>query len=441
MTIKTWSGFSKRRNSTKQPTGGSSVTVTLKDGTSIESPTFLLSGNDFTIDYVEAFGHYYFVRDITSVRNELIEISCVQDILATYKSAITGSSQFVERADLSSYVSTIADGLNPPTDEVEIKSTNVLDTGLSNFSNPQLILGTVSDNGVAYYSMDDARLKMILSNVFNANFFQNWNNMFYGLRECLISLKKVPYVPTGTTESVYFGEYDTQDTATRVSSAYVYKSANVLINRPSDDHEAGTTYLDFSPYSMCYVYLPYVGIVPVDMNILGDTRYLNVEMWLDQQTADLVYLLSTDGHRIASYSGNCGANMPIATQNYNAMGVAGGLLSVVGGVLGDNPAMAGAGVFATMKELSAHSQVNGVISSYIGGMMGEWVVATVVTKVPVDWNLDLNKARCGLPVFKTMALSGISGYVQCKNASVANVGFEEDRRAIEEFLNSGLYIE
>ena len=441
MTIKTWSGFSKRRNSTKQPTGGSSVTVTLKDGTSIENPTFLLSGNDFTIDYVEAFGHYYFVRDITSVRNGLIEISCVQDILATYKSAITGSSQFVERANLSSYISRVPDGLNPPTDDIEMKETDILDTELSNFSNPYFILGNVSDNGVAYYAMDEARLKLIMSAVFNDNVVQNWNNQFYGLRECMVSLKKVPYIPTGQTESVYFGKYDTQDTATRVSTAFVYKHANVLINRPSDDHEPGTSYLDFPPYSICVVYLPYVGVVPVDMGILGASRYLEVEMWLDQQTADIVYLISSDGKRLSSYSGNCGANMPIASQSYNAMGLVGGLLTTAGGILADNPAMAGAGALASIKELSIHSQVNGVISSYIGGMMGEHVVATVITKVPVDWNLDLNKTRCGLPVLKTMALSGISGYVQCKNASVENIGFEEDRRAIEEFLNSGLYIE
>ena len=98
MTIKTWSGFSKRKNSTKQPTGGTSVTAFLKEGTSIENPTFTLSGNNFTVDYVEAFGHYYFVKDIVSIRNNLIEIECVQDVLATYKSAIIGSSQYVIRS-------------------------------------------------------------------------------------------------------------------------------------------------------------------------------------------------------------------------------------------------------------------------------------------------------------------------------------------------------
>ena len=49
MNIKVWSNFSKRKNSTKQPTGGSTITVTLKDQCSILSPVFILSTLDFTI--------------------------------------------------------------------------------------------------------------------------------------------------------------------------------------------------------------------------------------------------------------------------------------------------------------------------------------------------------------------------------------------------------
>ena len=59
MTIKTWAGFTKRKNSTARPSVGYvSRTVTLKEGTSIENPTFLLTGALFSIDYVEALSNY-----------------------------------------------------------------------------------------------------------------------------------------------------------------------------------------------------------------------------------------------------------------------------------------------------------------------------------------------------------------------------------------------
>ena len=100
MTIKTWAGFTKRKNSTARPSAGYvSRTVTLKDGTSIENPTFLLTGALFSIDYVEAFNNYYFVTDVVSIRNNLTEIHCTMDVLATHKSAIGSYTAFIERCD------------------------------------------------------------------------------------------------------------------------------------------------------------------------------------------------------------------------------------------------------------------------------------------------------------------------------------------------------
>ena len=65
MNIQVWSNFSKRENSTRQPGGGQSIDVKLKDNCSIENPVFLLATGggmpDYT--YAEAFGHYYYVTE------------------------------------------------------------------------------------------------------------------------------------------------------------------------------------------------------------------------------------------------------------------------------------------------------------------------------------------------------------------------------------------
>lgn len=440
MNVDFWTAFSKRRNSTKQPpTAGSPFTVTLKETTSVERPTFVINTNNFNVSYAKAFNNYYFVDDVKSIRNDIIEVSCKKDVLATHKTDIVGSSQFVERADISGIVPRVPDSFNPPTDDIEIKSTDIINLGWA--GNPTLILGTVSSGGVSYYAMDDARLRLIMGNLFGSNFVQQFTNQFYGLRECLISLKKVPYTPAGTTDTVVIGEYDTQDSATRVSQSIIHDDATVTVNRPSDDYEPGTSYLDFSPYSVACVYLPYVGVVPLDMEILGDTRSLTVDYWLDQITADIAYKLSTNGKIIGTYSGNCGANLPIASQNYNAAGVAGGLLSAIGGIIADNPALTASGLLGAYKETAIHSQISGVLSSFIGNSVGTMVTAFVITKVPVSWNLELNRSRCGLPIQKTMSLSGLSGYCQCRNASVSISGFDSDRSEIESFMNSGFYIE
>ena len=94
-TITAYTGFSKRKNSTKQPTGGTSITATLKDDVSMVQPIFIVQGNTFTYNYVQFAGRYYFVDDVVSLRNNLMEIHCNIDVLATYKAAIQASSQYV----------------------------------------------------------------------------------------------------------------------------------------------------------------------------------------------------------------------------------------------------------------------------------------------------------------------------------------------------------
>lgn len=95
MKITVYDSFSKRKNSTLQPTGGTEIDVVLKAPTSIENPVFLLSGNNFNISYVKAFDHYYFVNDLKSVQNGMIELDCTEDVLASYKNDIASLNAYV----------------------------------------------------------------------------------------------------------------------------------------------------------------------------------------------------------------------------------------------------------------------------------------------------------------------------------------------------------
>ena len=89
--------FSKRKNSTKQPTGtGTQYSVDLKSGTSLISPTLLLNNSgkpDY--NYFQFEGMYYFVTDIVAVRNDLWEIYGKVDSLATGKTSILNTTAYV----------------------------------------------------------------------------------------------------------------------------------------------------------------------------------------------------------------------------------------------------------------------------------------------------------------------------------------------------------
>lgn len=84
MTATFWSNFSKRQNSTLQPsTAGTSYTVYLKDNVSVLSPVFLIDGIDLSVTYCRWNGRYYFVRDIILSNNNIYQVSCEIDALAT----------------------------------------------------------------------------------------------------------------------------------------------------------------------------------------------------------------------------------------------------------------------------------------------------------------------------------------------------------------------
>lgn len=78
------------------------LTGTLKDSTSIIDPVIMIEGdissfknaNYMTID---AFGRSYFITNIRSIRNNLIEISAHVDVLSTYKAQIRTNTAIIKR--------------------------------------------------------------------------------------------------------------------------------------------------------------------------------------------------------------------------------------------------------------------------------------------------------------------------------------------------------
>lgn len=95
-----YSNFSKRENSTKQPTGGTSYNVAFKEGFSIMSGTVKLQVNfDTAKTYTAAkYGDkFYKVNDIVSISNDIVEISLSLDYLATYRSNIAAYRGLITR--------------------------------------------------------------------------------------------------------------------------------------------------------------------------------------------------------------------------------------------------------------------------------------------------------------------------------------------------------
>lgn len=162
--------FSKRKNSTKQPTGaGTDFSVDLKSGTSLLRPTLLLSNSSYPdYNYCQFMGMYYFIRDIVSVRNDLWELYLIVDPLATAKANILASTQYVCYSSQQGNT-WLPDTRIPLLKETKTARNTVSMAGLFNTVG-FYVMTAVGQNGCVAYAMDKSTLDSVLASI------QDWED-------------------------------------------------------------------------------------------------------------------------------------------------------------------------------------------------------------------------------------------------------------------------
>ena len=91
------------------------IAGTLRESCSIISPVLTIEYPkvpDFNYVYIEAFGRYYFVTGVVSVRSNLWEISLECDVLMSHKDKLLECRGFVDRNE-KTFDGTIVDSLRP----------------------------------------------------------------------------------------------------------------------------------------------------------------------------------------------------------------------------------------------------------------------------------------------------------------------------------------
>lgn len=454
MNIKYWQGFSKRKNSTKQPSGtGTDLTVVMKDNTSREHPTFILSGYNWSMNYIQAFGDYYYVEDIITNTNGTSEVVCSIDPMATFKSNIGSVSALVEYTSSSTNI-LIPDPRNKPSDAIIEKTNDLLDLSSYGFGGGMFIVGIAGGNGgVTYYEMSALILRNLFNKVYDATFYNALENQFFDLKSCIVSCILVPALPEAETgaDQIYVGGQATGIWSTAISRYKTIAETSYDVKFPFGDGiwaEGSENYVDFE-YSTGTLYLPFVGVVPLDISVVAHSRQLRLGAEIDWYTGAIVYkIANASGDYLATYEGHFGSTVPVVSQTYNPMGVASGIVGMIGGAaatatgagIGGVPTMVGS-LGYVISSLATHTQVNGSISSAIGNRLGLKAKATVITRTPAEPDLRQYQASSGMPFFQVSTVSALSGYVKCWNASVNCAATPADKEIINGYLNSGFYYE
>lgn len=440
--------FSKRKNSTKRPIGqGTEVPCLLKTATTFQSPTFILQRpmNDMLqFNYCKWADHYYFIDSTTSINAGQTEITCTEDVLATYKNEIGSYTCFIER---SSNQNTFAnDTMYIPTNDWVLSARNVThkEKIMTSTYSQQYIIRVVSRTGVASYYINGDQLNNLLDFMYTESNFTDViqdaiTKLMFDPFKYIVDLKWVPFVESAfkssNDEAIQLGFWDSGVTAKRIDEDTV---VNFSYSFAFDNPLYAITDFRYysSSFSNYFIKLPFIGVVALNPYKI-DTS-VNALYQFDATSGLCNVFLQSKRVVFASYQLQLSVPVQIGYASTNIAQLATSAVSLVGAGLQGNIAQGiSAGIDAgrsiTAPEISMLGTV-GNISNILNNQILEFN-SYACTSIEPD------KASEGFVDGTIRPISGLTGFVKCRNASIEISGFTGDQEAVNNYLNSGFYYE
>lgn len=439
--------FSKRENSTAVPSGsGQTVSVNLKEGTSLMQPSFELVTSTFpTENYVKWDNRYYYITDVTYLANGLYRIDCTMDVLATYRSYIFNTSAFVAYS-ASDYDENIVDRRYSMDANVmvDVASASIITDAPAGTNDGTYILeyatsqSNYGPSGVVWLSPTSAQLiaSDLNSSGFNS-FLEEFAKQFNGAYDSVIGCRFVPFdwYGRGTgTQNVFLGGYDTGHLGANVQSTIEY-SGNISIPWQFND------FRNLSPYTSLLIYLPAYGFLELNPADFFGESSIKVTLFMDGVTGIGTYIIGNKARCTADFS----TPVSIGTVKSNAMSLIAGGISAVGAVATGGAALPVVGAIAGVLLSQARSIGNSGVSGGFAGVKASpsnWqniYLYTICHNTNVEPNNFLN--TIGRTLNQVVQLSTLSGYVQTADASVSAPIDENIKNMINSALDGGVYLE
>lgn len=440
--------FSKRKNSTKRPTGqGAEVPCLLKSATTFQSPTFILQRpmNDMLqFNYAKWADHYYFIDSTTSINAGQTEISCTEDVLATYKNEIGNYTCFIER---SSNQTTLAnDTMYIPTNDWVLSTRNVShkEKIMTSTYSQQYIIRVVSRTGVASYYINGNQLNNLLDYMYTESNFTDVitdaiTKLMFDPFKYIVDLKWIPFVESAfknnNNEAIQLGFWDSGVMAKRIDEDTVVNfSYSFAFDNPL---YAITDFRYYNPsFSNYFIKLPFIGVVALNPYKIDES--VNALYQFDATSGLCNVFLQSKRVVFASYQFQLSVPVQIGYASTNIAQLTTSAVSLVSAGLQGNIAQGissgiEAGRSITAPEVSMLGTI-GNISNILNNQILEFNSYACTS-------IDPDGASEGYADGNVRSISGLSGYIKCRNASIEISGFTGDQEAVNNYLNSGFYYE
>jgi len=468
MNITLYENFSKRRNSTKQPTGGTTVTARMKRDTSTENPVFLLSNVNLAVNYVGFNGGYYFVDDIVLGNNDMYELHCSIDVLATWKTLIGSYRTYIERSE-SDYDVMQIDNLVSTTQRVDYQGKSETDLGFSDSG--CYVFRVAGVEGPKIYATDTpAVLGQLYGNatygVTSSTIASIVNSLGMSALDCTQYITSIKWFPLDLNDFVSpnmghqisslplgFWNVDLTDG----QGTYVYNVKEIVSQMiypiPTAQHPDGITlsiprpanisdYRLTDPYISNYsLYLPGVGTVQLNSVDAGNlTVHLNIVAYVDLITGVVTYKIYdvTEENIIATYEGMLGIDFPIVSAGLTPHNL---LETFVGSAMSGITGGLGTLATAPFEMGKAMGHIQGSLSTGSGNRAAWMRLPNVVVSLEMMETKPPAANRVGRPLYEYKTINTLSGYVKCGAASIDIPGAGPNKDAVNSYLNGGFYYE
>ena len=318
----------------------------------------------YTYCRIDKFRRYYFIDDIVLTNEKVCEIYMHCDVLASFRYAITESTQYVARSS-SNFDGRIVDNLYATVYPIESAKTNVIEyPGIKsggtyypnqvvcvdsdntvhwvdyfnqNVSDGNFVVGIVGNNatGTSFYSFDYSHFKSFIQKVFALNpsdmsdVSSGLANAIYDPMSYITFCRWYPdvTVPTSaSSQTIYVGRYQVTETCAALNEENV-SQYYASIQLPVHPNISSRSYLNLSPFTEITLYFEPFGNIPIDTTKVPQSQYLYLE-WDVDYCSGVANLKINDSDRtsvdpkslIYYTSSDYGVTIPISGLNYDAKG-------------------------------------------------------------------------------------------------------------------------
>lgn len=313
------------------------------------------------------------------------------------------------------------DNTSVPIEIPNLPSVSAASTGFISLFNPTL----AQLNELASY---------LWSDLFEIN---GWKKLFADPMDAILGLSILPVpIPTSGPKEVKVGNIGTGKSLNVASTQFVEVDCGSI-----NVNEYWGAYLDYSPYTQCQIYLPYVGTRPISVDeIMGKT--VNVKYHVDILTGACCCFIKCGDSVLYTFNGQCSIPIPINSANYTS--VINGIISVAASV-GSMVATGGASAPLAIPHLAStvanqmkpNIEKSGAISGS-GAVLNIQTPYLILTRPRQALPKDQNTFT-GYPSFVTVTLGELSGYTEVYNIHLENIPATADEISeIETLLKGGV---